>query len=790
MKPKFTKNLFTNLLNLIGLTVAFASFVVILIQVNYELGYNKGFKEYDSIYRVELTYDPNEFDVYTPYLSRPMGLFLAQAVPEVEIITQFQDLNGSLSDVGSDEIEGYVKSASTAADKSVFALLGIELTQGDTTHFDVDGNVVISESFSKVLFPSGDPVGKSFKIRNGSSLSVIGVYNDFPANSFLGRTDFIYTIGHRFDNDYGEWSFPLYMKIDNEEMIGKVSTTLINQILTLFRLDRKDYEERGLDINKMIRLSKIEDTHFSTDVRYDFVEKGNKQTTYSLLVVAILIILIAIINFVNFSMASVPLRMKDINTRKVLGSTNIALQMRQIVAAVVISILSYIVALAVVNSLSGSFLNSLISGSLTIADNLSIILLGFGISVITGVVAGIYPAIYSTSFAPALVLKGSFSLSPKGRVLRGGLIAFQYVISFVLIIVALFINIQTKYMKNFDMGFVDDNILSFYNSRSVAQKRDVFAQKLKENTMIEDVTFARDPLVSNGKMGWGRTYKGESINVDTYPVATNFLDFFGMSVVEGRNFTKDDDNKQNGTFIFNETAVKTFGFDLNDKLVGHNEPMADIVGVVKDFNFQPLQYGINPFAFYIFGSEPWWPLTYTFVKVSPNANIQEAKEFIISVISEMGDRTYTLSDIPIDFMDEVTGQLYAKEDALGKLILIFCLLSVLISIIGILGLIYFETQFKRKEIGVRRVFGSSAEEILAMLNRAYLKIMCISFVVSVPIAIVVIKLWLKNFTYQSPIPVWIFAAAFFAVLIITIIVITLRSLRAANENPVNSIKTE
>lgn len=790
---KFTKATFSNCLNIIGLTVSFVAFIIIIIQVSYDMNYDKCYKDYDRIYRFEHTFHQQEgSSMRSANTSRPLARNIKAACPDIEELCELSKMNGSdlykfrKSESPDASLIGINMETATAP---IVALLGMEMVSGDSEKLKEPGNVLMSLKTAKELFGNEDPIGKIIISENGNNSTIVGIYKDLPLNCSF-KNGLIAEIGKENYDNYSNYNYSTLIKINNNDNIGKI----IDEIAEVMVKESSD-EILSLDRDSLLSVVKgkifltpIADIHYSKNVRYDWAEKANKATLYTLLSVSILIIFIAIINFINFSIASIPLVIKDINTRKVLGSTNFEIRVRKILQACAISLISFFLSLIIIHFLAGSSISSLFSASMVLSDNIPVIIVALAIAVITGIVAGVYPAVYSSSFPPALVLKGSFSLSPKGRALRFGLILFQYVISFVLIIVALFMNIQSKYMKKYDMGYTSENILTVSVNNNISSDRAGFTSKLQKNPQILDATFGSGMIISNGKMGWGRGYKGEDVQFDCFPVAPNFIDFFGMKVVEGRDFTESDDTKAAGSFIFNETAVKSYGFKVGEKLYGHVDD-CEVVGIVKDFNFMPLNYGITPIALYVFGSQMWYYPSFCYIKLAPEADLKGCMVHIRESIKEMSPAT-TDDDINIRFMDENIGRLYAKEDALSTMILIFCALSVFISIIGILGLIYFETQFKRKEIGLRRVMGSTVNQILMMLNIVYIKIMSISFIVAVPISIVIIKIWLKNFTYQSPIPVWIFIAAYGAIFIITVLIITLRSLQAAYANPVESLKCD
>ncbi|MDR2085402.1 MAG: ABC transporter permease [Bacteroidales bacterium] len=778
----------TNILNVIGLSVAFAAFIIITIQINYDFTFDRGYKDSDRIYRLENI--NSNTDQYSPVINRPFGEIIIQTFPEIEYGT-CTGWGGRYYFAKPEDLSNVLAYGFNSASYTLPYVFGFELIDGNFEDFAKPNHIIIPLSMAKLFFEDEPAVGKQLisgynknhlsEENNPNNYTVAAVYKDLPKNSSMHNTAYI-NIGDNHINDRSEWSFKYYYKLNkgtDSELLGK---NIEDFLLKTYYPD-EDHNGR-----EFIRLHSIRNIYFSHDTQHDGYEKGNLTITISLLTIAVLIVIIAIINFINFSMAVVPLNIRRINTMKVIGSTNSALRIKQIINVIILSIISFGIALLIVYIISGTTFSSLISAELNFGTNWKILVISGVIAIITGILGGLYPAFYITSFSPAVVLKGSFGLSVKGRKLRSSLIAFQYIISITLLIVSMFIFVQNRFMKKHDVGFRTENILTVRTSNEVVKQKDAFLNQLKTNPNILDITFSDGPIISTGKMGWGRHYKDNVVNFNCFPVATNFLDFFGIDVVEGRGFRENDDLRQNGTIIFNEVAQEKYGFEVDDKIIGHldEENPADIVGIVKNFNFQPLQYKIQPIALYIFGSDPWRLQTYTFIKITGN-DVKGSIDHIRKTLLEFDP---SLADAGINFMDKGIESMYKKEDNLATLILIFCGLSVFISIIGILGLIFFETQFRKKEIGIRRVFGSSISEILLMLNKTYLKITLICYVISVPIAYYIIKEWLKNFAYRSPIPFWIWLVALVIIVLLTSTIISLQSLRSARANPVKSIKTD
>ncbi|MEG1554747.1 MAG: FtsX-like permease family protein, partial [Rikenellaceae bacterium] len=387
------------------------------------------------------------------------------------------------------------------------------------------------------------------------------------------------------------------------------------------------------------------------------------------------------------------------------------------------------------------------------------------------------------------VTKGSFATSKSGQRLRTILLGVQFIISISLISSSIYMRVQHYYMTNYDIGFNKENILSVWMSYDVAGKSGkIYMDKMLLNTQIKDVTAIDGVVVAPSRMGWGRDIKGINRWFQCFPVAPNFLDFMGIKVVEGRDFTEDDNLKPEGAYIFNETAKNEFDITLEDQINGHNN-ITNIVGFCEDFNFKPLQYPLSPLALYVFGSEPWRPLSHIYIRTTKNADIKSVIDYMQSTMVEL-DPKITKDEVKVMFFDEELGENYYKEDRLSTLITTFSVISIIISLMGVFGLVMFETQYRRKEIGLRRVHGASQREILKMFNRKYIIIVLVCFVIAAPVTYYILSVWVSQFAYHAPISWWIFALALLLVLFITITTVTVRSYKSANEDPVSSIKTE
>lgn len=349
-------------------------------------------------------------------------------------------------------------------------------------------------------------------------------------------------------------------------------------------------------------------------------------------------------------------------------------------------------------------------------------------------------------------------------------------------------------MMHYDMGFDKENLLAVRLSERGAASYDALRQKLLSDPQVKDVTGATSRLVSVGRMGWGREFKGRQVAFQSYVVQPDFLRVMGIPITDGRDFLESDFDKELGTMIFNEAARREFEMQVGDRINGFVSPDEQIVGFCADFNFKPLQYGVSPFCFYLLPKkiqqENYWHLPHVvYVRMTPGADIAAVTAHIRRCIAEVDPRTEP-GDIVVRVFDEELGLEYDNERKLTAIVGLFALLAVVIALMGVFGLVLFETQHRRREIAVRRVMGASRGEILAMFNRRYVMLVAVCFVLAVPVSIWAVRHWLAGFAYAVPLYWWVFALALAGVLAVTALTVTVRSWRAVNENPAESVKSE
>lgn len=794
----------SSLLNVIGLTLAFTAFYVIMTQVWWELGYNRSLYEADRIYLVENEdwYEPGK---WSSWLNRPVPERVIASTAGVEVGGCMWGGFGSGTCWTSNEPSfGYNKFSASCGSVSlpfldVFAFRSVE---GDVHDLGKPKSVIVSrEAAERMRVGVGSLIWvDTDEPQPDGAMEVVAVFEDFPDNSLLGECEVVKNLGETNLYTTSEWSFNYFVKFrpgaDPDEFARQ--WTNVNQEMQREAAEKRaaagdaadDDDESGI---YGVRLSPVSELYFESDSQAP-CRQGSVVTTYTLLGIAVLVIVLAFINFVNFFFALVPVRIRTVNTFKVFGAPASSLRFNFVFEAFGLVLIALLAAWYVSFALQGTEFASYISASLALSQNLEVVGLVAVVAFVMALAASLYPAWYITSFAPALVVKGSFGGTRSGRRLRTLLLGVQFFISIGLIIATSFIRLQHDYMMHYDMGFDKENLLAARLSERGAVSYDALRQKLLSDPQVKDVTGATSRLVSVGRMGWGREFKGRQVAFQSYVVQPDFLRVMGIPITDGRDFLESDFDKELGTMIFNEAARREFEMQVGDRINGFVSPDEQIVGFCADFNFKPLQYGVSPFCFYLLPKkiqqENYWHLPHVvYVRMTPGADIAAVTAHIRRCIAEVDPRTEP-GDIVVRVFDEELGLEYDNERKLTAIVGLFALLAVVIALMGVFGLVLFETQHRRREIAVRRVMGASRGEILAMFNRRYVMLVAVCFVLAVPVSIWAVRHWLAGFAYAVPLYWWVFALALAGVLAVTALTVTVRSWHAVNENPAESVKSE
>ena len=783
----------SSLLNIIGLTLAFTACYIILVQVRWEMTYNRTLRDSERIYLIETTdwYEPG---AWQSWINRPLSERLISSTSAIEAggcswsgFGPTVVLRENASKMGYDRFNTY----SGFISLSLLDVFDFQPVAGDVHDLKRAQSVIISRSTAEQLGVGiGDMIWCDTEQPSAeNAYEVVAVFEDFPQNSLLADCKMAMDLGDRSLDEPSEWSYNYFVRLQPGTDPGAVADGWEKFFIEMNPGEAN--EEGHLDTDP-VRLSCIRDLYFESDSRVPCAQ-GSLVTTYTLLGIALLVIALAFINFVNFFFALVPVRIRTVNTFKVFGAPNSSLRFGFVFEAVGLVVIALLLAWYLSFAIQSTELASYISAPLNLAQNLPVIGILLAVAVVMALVASLYPAWYITSFPPAMVVKGAFSGTAGGRRLRTLLLGFQFTISMGLIIATGFILLQHNFMLRQEMGFDRRNMMAVQLSEKAALGYDALRNRLLADPRVVDVTGAEGRLVSANRMSWGRRYKDEPIILQAYIVRWNFLKMMGITITDGRDFLESDEHKETGMLICNEAARNEYKLELGDEIGGFcgNDPL---VGVCADFHFRPMQYNVVPFVFYVIPEEMSHKnggraSQLLYLRYRPEADVEGVADYLRQCIAET-DPHLTPGEIQIRTFEEELGQEYAKERRLATVVGLFTLLSVVIALMGGFGIVLFETQHRRREVAVRKVMGATTGEILRLFNRHYIRLVVVSFVIAAPLSLWIVHRWLASFAYRTPIHWWVFAAAFAAVLLVTIGTVTFCSWRTADENPADSVKSE
>ena len=783
----------SSLLNIVGLTLAFTAFYVILVQVRWELTFNRAIPDAGRIYLVapRSPFDETSFSINSP---RPEGEQLIARSPEIEAggcIRPWRWEQPVWVRRGGDLLR--LQASFNEVSAGFVDALGLKAIEGDLKALAQPNSVALARSQAERLgLRVGDVLwfGDEENRRPEVQKEVVAVYEDFPANSTFADVVGLQDVGDQDLDAPNNWNDCYFVRLQPAADPETVARRWSEFHLTIYR----DYLERMAAVwNEEISEEEMNDPRACTLIPLDelYFDRrvfdgmgtfpgGSTTLTYALLSVAVLVILIALINFVNFFFALVPVRLRAVNIFKVFGAPTRSLRFSFLFEALGFVLIAQLCAWYVAVALKGSEFASYVSSSLALGDNLPVLAISLGISLVAALVAGSFPAWYITSFNPAMAAKGSFVGSTAGRRFRTALLGVQFTISIALIVFSAFTLLQQRYVRRYDLGFNHERVLTFRTAsqRLVrADRFEEFASALEQNPQIVGVTAGQGPLVAGNLSLWGREVAGEEVMIHVRPVRSNFLDVLGIPVIAGEDFKPGYDRDTTLHYIVNDLLARKgagLGFRLDD---------GNVVGICPDFHFRPLQYPVAPFAFVTTPGD----MKYFFVRMAAGADFEAVCDHIRRCVERLDPDCEPLE---IRFLDEDINAQYARERRITTIVGLFTVLAVVIALMGVFGIVLFETQHRRREVAIRKVMGATTQEVLRLFNRRYVVLVTVCFLIAAPVGYWAVDRWLGAFAYRVPLHWWLFAAAYVVVLAVTVATVTFCSWRTANENPADCVKTE
>jgi putative ABC transport system permease protein len=765
-------------INLFGLAMGLTTVVLIMLWVKDELNISRNHAKIDRIYAVMTNHDNSGGIITWGVTPGEMAEAMKAELSQVELAVGASPfIDGVAFENGSTKMTG----AGLFVDQSYFDVFSVDFVAGNPSQIMTGINsLALSETMATKLFGSPkEAIGKSVKWQVFdfyNEVEVTGVYKDFgsydvdKADYFLSFSYFKQMLGESMH--WGNFNASTYLLLQPETDVAA-----FNEQITGF-IKAKD---EGSNVSVFVQ--PYGDTYLYGTYEDGKVAGGRISYVTLFSAIAIFILIIACINFMNLTTARSMSRLKEIGVKKSMGASRAGLFGQFMVESLLLTFLALIVALVATFVLQ-PFFNQVTSKSLSISFQPELILLLVGIWLVTSFLAGIYPAVYLSKFKPVEVMKSNIKGSFGELLARKGLVVFQFAISLLLIIGISVISKQMSFIQNQNLGYNQSQLLQINASGVNPNQLDSFLAELRKSPGVENASSLSHPLVglssSTIGLGWEGKNPDEQVKFENVSINMGLIETMGFEMVDGRAFSPDFGD-EGSKIILNEAAVRTIGFENPiGQIVNLWGDDKEVIGVVKDFNFESLKESVKP-AFLKY--DPTFAQR-IMVRISP----QNQQETIAGIDALFLKQTVQAMDF--SFMDEDYQSLYASEQRASDLAEFFGATAIFLSCLGLFGLAAFTAEKRKKEIGVRKVMGASTMGILTLVSKDFVRLIIISIVIAMPLAWYFANNWLKSYAYQTNLSWWIFAIAGILLILIAVITVGYQAFKAATANPVDSLKSE
>jgi len=765
-------------INLFGLALGLTTVVLIMLWVKDELNISRNHAKIDRIYAVMTNHDNSGGIITWGVTPGEMAEALKAELSQVELAVGASPfIDGVAFENGSTKMTG----AGLFVDQSYFDVFSVDFVAGNPSQIMTGINsLALSETMATKLFGSPkEAIGKSVKWQVFdfyNEVEVTGVYKDFgsydvdKADYFLSFSYFKQMLGESMH--WGNFNASTYLLLQPETDLAAFNEQIAGFIKA---------KDEGSNVSVFVQ--PYGETYLYGTYEDGKVAGGRISYVTLFSAIAIFILIIACINFMNLTTARSMSRLKEIGVKKSMGASRAGLFGQFMVESLLLTFLALIVALVATFVLQ-PFFNQVTSKSLSISFQPELILLLLGIWLLTSFLAGIYPAVYLSKFKPVEVMKSNVKGSFGELLARKGLVVFQFAISLLLIIGISVISKQMSFIQNQNLGYNQSQLLQINSSGVNPNQLDSFLAELRKSPGVENASSLSHPLVglssSTIGLGWEGKNPDEQVKFENVSINMGLIETMGFEMVDGRAFSPDFGD-EGSKIILNEAAVRTIGFeDPIGQIVNLWGDDKEVIGVVKDFNFESLKESVKP-AFLKY--DPTFAQR-IMVRISP----QNQQETIAGIDALFLKQTVQAMDF--SFMDEDYQSLYASEQRASDLAEFFGATAIFLSCLGLFGLAAFTAEKRKKEIGVRKVMGASTMCILTLVSKDFVRLIIISIVVAMPLAWYFANNWLKSYAYQTNLSWWIFAVSGILLILIAVITVGYQAFKAANANPVDSLKSE
>ncbi|MDY8137524.1 ABC transporter permease [Aquimarina sp. 2201CG5-10] len=763
-------------LNLFGLAIGITCASLIFLWAEDEVNYNSEFAGKNSIYRIiENQQYEGEWRTFTS-TPGPMAKAITEEIPGIEYASRVRNrkLLFSLN-------EKRIIEKGVYADPSFFTIFDLDFLQGNPENaFNQVNSIVISEKMAKQFFGNQkNIIGKTIKLDNKENYTITGVIKDFPDNVTL-KFDWIsafepYAKSRAWLQDWDNNSVDTYIKVAEKANVAAIDTKI-----------RSFLEEKTGDPGTSAFLFSMNDWHLRSQFESGKQTGGRILYVRLFMIIACIILSIACINFMNLATARSEKRANEVGVRKVLGAVRNRLITQFITEAILMASLAVLLSVLLTISVLPAF-NVLVEKQLSIGFgnpiHLSALLL---ITLICGLFAGCYPALYLSSFKPIAVLKGIKSKQGSASLIRKGLVIAQFTASIALIISTLVVYQQIQHVKNRELGYEKERLITMNVRGDMIKNFNRIKQDMLKTGTIENVALNSYETLSVGNNGSGMTWKGKDESNDlliSYRfISPEFISTAGMEIINGRDF-QIGSPADTTNIIITQSLAKIMG---EETVIGKNVQWGDsqlkVMGVVKDFLYGDMYTSSDPVVFFNDPEEA----RYMYVKLSANGNTASTLGKIKAVMQK-NNPAYPFE---YSFVDDDFNAKFKSENLVSKLSRIFAVLAILISCLGLFGLAAYTAEQRNKEIGVRKVLGASVSRIVRLLSKDFLKLVLIAIVIAIPLAWFVMKNWLDGFAYRININWWVFIVAGLTAVMIALFTVSFQTIKAAIANPIKSLRTE
>lgn len=763
--------------NLLGLMIGITCTILILFWVQDELTYNKHHKNYDNIYQVIAKRDFKNEVFIDRNIMFPLSKALETGYPQIKnavVITYPQNRVLSLGDTR-------LKKNGRTVGGNFFDMFSWKTISGNPAAAIQDPtSMVITQSTAKAFFGNADPLGKVLKLDNERDFKIAAVITDPPGNSTI-QFDYIHAFNYSdpgVQRDMQEWinsSWNVFVQVT-----PGTKPEQVNNIIETIK--KKNTPDEKISTYFTFPMSKW---RLYSDFREGKNVGGLIDSVRMFSIIAVIILLIACINFMNLSTARSEKRAKEVGIRKTLGSGRRQLAAQFFFESMILAVIAFLFSIVAVYLLLPSF-NLLVGKQLTLnLTQLFFWIAGLVIVLFTGLVAGSYPALYLSSFNPVRVLKGTFLPGKSAVIPRRILVVGQFAISILLISGTIIVYRQIHYVKGRDMGYNADNLIMMPNNPELHDKYTALKQDLKNTGLIAGVTRSLSPVTEI----WWRTgmpqYEGRPANTDVIMCGqttdTEYFSTLGIKILEGKDFSGTP--VDSSSMILNRSAVKVMGLkNPVGMAMRFGSRNYTVIGVSDDVVMGSPYTPVEPMLL-VFNPNP---SNFVSLRLKPSVTPQQA----VTAIERIYKKHVASFPFEYQFVDEAFGQKFAAEELTGRLTNIFAGLGIFICSIGLAGLASFTIEKRFREIGIRKVLGASVQQLLLLISKEFLKLVIIAFVIAVPLTWWLASNWLQKYEYRTGINFWLFGIVGVLILLLTLVVVSLNTLRAATANPVKSLRTE